>query len=117
MREMKRHREMQKAESRRQNVENTNRIGLIAGWGELPIVLARALKQQGAQVYCVALKDHADAGLEQICDGVQWTSVSKIGQAIRYLKRSGVCHATMAGKVFKRRLFDRGAWRRFWPDW
>src|SRR4051794_14327509 len=106
MREMKRHNEMQKAESRRQNFGTINRIGLIAGWGELPIVVARALKQQGAQIYCVALKDHADEALEQICDGVQWTRVSKIGQAIRYLKKNEVRSATMAGKVFKRRLFE-----------
>jgi hypothetical protein len=109
--------EMQKAESRRQNPEASHRIGLIAGWGQLPIAVARALKQQGAAVYCVALNDHADDVLEQICDGVQWTGVSKIGQAIRYLKRQGVCEATMAGKVFKVRLFQSGAWRKFWPDW
>jgi UDP-2,3-diacylglucosamine hydrolase len=106
---------MQKAEGRRQNVEGP--IGLIAGWGRFPIVVAEALKRQNVRLSCVALTEHADAALEGICDDLQWTGVSKIGQAIRFLKRCGVREATMAGKVFKVRLFDEGAWRKFFPDW
>src|ERR1051326_796524 len=92
-------------------------VGLIAGWGCFPIVVAEALKRQNVRLSCVALKEHADAALEGICDDLQWTGVSKIGQAIRFLKRCGVREATMAGKVFKVRLFDEGAWRKFFPDW
>jgi DUF1009 family protein len=106
---------MQKADGRRLNVEAP--IGLIAGWGRFPIVVAEALKRQNARLSCVALKEHADAALEGICDDLQWTGVSKLGQAIRFLKRCGVREATMAGKVFKVRLFDQGAWRKFFPDW
>jgi DUF1009 family protein len=92
-------------------------IGLIAGWGRFPIVVAEALKQQKVRLSCVALKDHADPDLQRLCDDFQWTAVSKIGQAIRFFRRCGVGEATMAGKVFKVRLFDKGAWRRFFPDW
>src|SRR5262245_18315895 len=95
----------------------TSPVGLIAGWGRFPIVVAQALKHQNVRLSCVALKDHADPALESICDELQWTGVSKIGQAIAFFKRCGVREAMMAGKVFKVRLFDKGAWRRFFPDW
>jgi len=106
---------MQKTEGRNQNADGP--IGLIAGWGRFPVVVAEALKQQSVRLCCVALKDHADPVLEGICDELQWTGVSKIGQAIRFFNRRGVREATMAGKVFKVRFFDQGAWRRFFPDW
>jgi DUF1009 family protein len=96
---------------------STSPVGLIAGWGRFPIVVAEALKHQNIHVSCVALKDHADPALENICEELQWTRVSKIGQAIHFLKRCGVREAMMAGKVFKVRLFDKGAWRKFFPDW
>ena len=107
---------MQKAERDRMN-DAAGPVGLIAGWGDLPILVAEALKRQGRRVCCVALNDHADPRLEQICDETQWTGVAKVGHAIRILKRHGVREATMAGKVFKVRLFERGAWKKFWPDW
>ncbi len=94
-----------------------DKVGLIAGWGRFPIVVAESLKRQGCKTYCVALKDHADPVLEQICDGVRWTGLAKLGRAIRYFRRCGVHDATMAGKVFKVRLFQRGAWIWHLPDW
>lgn len=93
------------------------KFGLVAGWGRYPIVIAETLKAHGCRTYCVALKDHADPVLEEICDHVQWTGVAKLGKAISYFARSGVQHATLAGKVFKVRLFHRGAWFKHLPDW
>ena len=43
--------------------------------------------------------------------------MAKFGSAIRYFKRHGVSEATMAGKIFKVRLFQRFAWIRHLPDW
>ena len=42
--------------------------------------------------------------------------LAKFGAAIRYFKRHGVTEATMAGKIFKVRLFQRFAWLRHLPD-
>jgi hypothetical protein len=93
------------------------KVGLIAGWGRYPIVIAEALRQRGCQIYCVGLKEHADPLLAELCDDFRWTGVSKIGQAIRYLRRHQVHIAVMAGKVFKVRLFQPGAVFKFFPDW
>lgn len=93
------------------------KFGIVAGWGRFPIVVAETLKAQGCRIYCVALKDHADPAIEAVCDHVQWTGVAKLGQSIRFMRRNGVQQATLAGKVFKVRLFQRGAWLKHLPDW
>jgi UDP-2,3-diacylglucosamine hydrolase len=93
------------------------KVGLIAGWGRYPIVVAEALRRAGAQIYCVALKGHADPALENLCDHLQWTSIAKIGKAIRFLKRHQVRQAVMAGKVFKLQLIQPRVWLSLVPDW
>jgi DUF1009 family protein len=95
----------------------STRIGLIAGWGRYPIVVARALKAQGAGVYCLGIKDHADPSIREWCEEFDWIGLAKIGRVIRFFRRHGVSEATMAGKVHKVLLYERGAWLRHLPDW
>jgi UDP-2,3-diacylglucosamine hydrolase len=95
----------------------TRRIGLVAGWGRLPIVVAEALKQQGFQVFCLGVKDHADPQLARICDDFQPIGLARLGGAIRYFRRRGVQQATMAGKIHKVLMFQPFAWLKHFPDW
>jgi len=83
------------------------KIGLVAAWGEFPVTVARALKSLGYEVYCIAVKDHADPILEEICDGYQMFGIGSMGKQVRYFRRNGVTSATMAGKFFKTILFNR----------
>ncbi len=93
------------------------RVGLIAGWGRYPIVVAKALAREGAQVYCLGIKDHADPALREICHDFEWVGLGKVGQVIRSFRRHGVVHVTMAGKVHKVLLYRRWAWFHHLPDW
>src|SRR5215471_14186798 len=97
-------------------IPHTAAVGLIAGWGRFPIVVAQSLRDQGRRVCCVALKDHADPEIEKICDAVQWTRVAQIGKAIRFFKKQEVRQAVMAGKVFKPKLFEAWAPIKLMPD-
>lgn len=94
------------------------KMGLLAGWGDFPLAVARALKRQDYQVFCLGIRDHADAQLASICDDFRLVGVAKLGGHIRYFRRLGVRQATMAGKIFKdRMLFQRWGWLRHLPDW
>lgn len=94
------------------------RIGLLAGWGRFPVVTAEALAVQGYEVYCLGIKEHADeAALRPYCVDYQPIGVARIGGAIRYFRRSRVACATMAGKVFKTRLFQPRMFLSLLPDW
>jgi len=73
------------------------KIGLVAGWGEFPVEVARSLLAQGHEVHCCAISGHADPVLETLC-----TSYRVFGMG-----RMGVKRATMAGKIFKTLLFQR----------
>lgn len=94
-----------------------DRIGLVAGWGRLPIVVAETLKRGGKEVYCLGVKDHADPQLADICDDFQPIGLARLGAAIRYFRRRQIVQATMAGKIHKVLMFQRFAWLKHFPDW
>jgi hypothetical protein len=93
------------------------KIGLLAGWGRYPLVVAQALRSQGHQVYCLAIKDHADPALREWCDHWRPLGLAKLGAAIRYFHRHGVTQATMAGKIHKTLIFRKYHWLKHLPDW
>lgn len=91
---------------------------MLAGWGRFPVVTAEALVAQGYEVYCLGVKEHADeAALRAVCTSFQWIGVAKIGGAIRHLRRAGCRRATMAGKIFKTKLFQPRVILNLMPDW
>jgi DUF1009 family protein len=93
------------------------RIGLVAGWGRYPVIVAEALKAQGCEVHCVGLANHVDETLREICDSFQLCGVARLGAHIRFFRRHGVERATLAGKVFKHKLiFNRLGWLSLVPD-
>lgn len=105
---------------------DSRKVGLVAGWGKFPVCVAEAMIAQGYEVHCTALRDHADPVLAEICHSYKVFGLGKMGGQVRFLRRAGVSHATMAGKVFKTLLFknktgliahfpDFAFWRHFYP--
>lgn len=98
--------------------ETSKRIGLVAGWGRFPVVVAEALTREGYEVYCLGVKDHADAAaLRAASHHYSEVGLAKLGAAIAYFRKNRVQLATMAGKIFKVKLFERFALIRHLPDW
>ena len=95
----------------------TETIGLIAGWGRYPLLVAEALKKQGHRVACCGVAGHADEKLPALCDEFTTVGIAKVGRAIRFFARHGVHRATMAGKFHKVQLFNPGVWWTHLPDW
>ncbi len=96
---------------------SAKKVGLIAGWGRYPLVVAETLRAQGAQVHCLGIRGHVDPAIRQWCDSFEWVGLGKVGQVLRFFHRHGVTQATMAGKVHKVVLYERGAWLQHLPDW
>lgn len=92
-------------------------VGLIAGWGDYPEVVARRMAGQGLRVFGVGIAGHADRLLAGHCESWRTMGMGRIGAQTRFLRNHGVRQAVMAGKIFKSRLFQRGAWLRHLPDW
>jgi DUF1009 family protein len=98
-------------------MSNDQQIGLVAGWGRFPVVVAQSLKDHGYRVHCVGLKGHADPILREICDSYLPSGPARMGAHIRFFRRHRVTQATLAGKVFKHKLlFGRFGWLSLVPD-
>jgi len=82
------------------------RIGLLAGNGRFPILLAQNARRQGVEVVAVALKDEASPELEQHVETLHWTSIVKLGKVIKIFKKEGLTKAVMAGGVTKAKMYD-----------
>jgi len=92
------------------------RIGLMAGWGRYPQLVAEALRRQGSEVYCLGVVGHADPKLAEVCRDFQFSGLGRFGAAIRYFKRHGVTDVIMAGKIHKTVLFKPWMIVRNMPD-
>ncbi len=92
-------------------------IGILAGWGRFPVVVAEAIRRRGGRTAILAIRDHADAALEPLADVTGDVGMAELGHAIEFFQKHGVCRVTMAGKIHKAKLFARWAWLRHLPDW
>jgi len=93
------------------------RVGLLAGAGRFPIMFAEAARQAGHSVHCVGVEGLVPEELRDLCDGFEYTSLAKIGRAIRLFRRAKIKSVVMAGKIEKTALFDRWRWVKLMPDW
>jgi UDP-2,3-diacylglucosamine hydrolase len=85
-------------------------LGLLAGWGRFPLVVARKARELGKPVFCVGIKHEASAELATLAEGFAWSGVAKLGRTIRLFKKAGCRHIVMAGKIHKHR-FLYAPWR------
>ncbi len=79
-------------------------IGLVAGQGLLPVLVARGIRRAGASVCCVGLRDQYDPQLPALCDHFARAGILQLGRWIRLLRRFGVTDAVMVGRVAKTRM-------------
>ena len=92
-------------------------IGLIAGQGELPIIVARGMRAAGRRVACIGLRDQFVPELPPLCDDFAEAGVVQLGRWLRLARRFGVREAVMVGRVSKARMHDPLRLFRQLPDW
>jgi DUF1009 family protein len=92
-------------------------LGLIAGGGRLPFLVAAGARRAGLRVICVGLADNAEHGLANEVDVFYKVAIARPGSWIRKLRKHNVTKTIMVGRVAKSRLFT--PWRILWylPDW
>ena len=80
-------------------------IGLIAGAGELPVIIAGDARERGYRVITIALENLASEHLKSVSDDFRWVNPGKLGELINILKKYHVKEAIMAGKVPKSLMY------------
>ncbi|MCP3902597.1 MAG: LpxI family protein [Planctomycetes bacterium] len=95
----------------------TQPVGLIAGQGQLPVIVARGIRAAGARVCCVGLRDQYVNELPGLCDEFHLAGIAQLGRWIRTFRRADVREAVMVGRVAKARMHDPLRLFRQIPDW
>jgi DUF1009 family protein len=81
-------------------------IGIIAGGGQFPLMVAEAARKQGYRVVAVAHIGDTESSLSDKVDEIVWIKLGQLGQLIKALKKGGVSKALMAGTITKKRMFE-----------
>jgi len=86
-------------------IDSRRHIGLIAGNGAFPRIVAEALRARGLVVTAVAHDSETDTALSRSVDRFLALPVGQLDRLIDHLKSYGVTEVVMAGGVKKTHLF------------
>lgn len=89
-------------------------LGLLAGNGRFPFLVAQEARKQGRRVVAVAFREDADPALEQVVDSFHWVFVGQLNRWVEIFKSEGVHEAVMAGLVRHSSMY--ADLRKFHPD-
>jgi DUF1009 family protein len=92
-------------------------IGLLAGAGRFPIVVAEKARRLGIPLVCVGIRHMASPELAGLVQRFYWARVARMGRMIRCFQREGVERIVMAGKVFKTAMHTPWLVLSLLPDW
>jgi hypothetical protein len=81
-------------------------LGLIAGNGRFPFLVAAGARRAGRRVVAVAIREEASPELADAVDEIHWVGLGQLGRCIEALRSAGVVEAVMAGQVKHRQIFS-----------
>jgi DUF1009 family protein len=85
---------------------NERPLGLIAGNGRFPFLVAAGARRAGRRVVAVAIREEAFPELEAEVDELHWVGLGQLGRCIEALRKAGATEAVMAGQVQHKRIFS-----------
>lgn len=83
-----------------------NKLGIIAGNGTFPLLVAQAARRAQIEVIAVAHINETDPALEPLCSQITWIKVGELERMIGTFKSAGLTRAAMAGGISRARLKD-----------
>lgn len=87
------------------NTQAPQRIGLIAGSGDIPVYFARKAQAEGVQIVSVAFTDEIDARLQPFVEKGYSISLAKSGKILKALEKENIKNILIIGKVEKKMIF------------
>lgn len=92
-------------------------LGLIAGQGRLPFLVAKGAKKAGLKVICAGLTDSVEPELARYVDVFFNAAIARPGGWMRKLRRHGVRDTIMVGRVAKTKIYTPWRLVKYLPDW
>src|ERR1700676_1852190 len=88
-------------------MENQSALGIIAGNGAYPFLVAKAARLRGVSaIHVAAFENETRAELAEEADSIEWMRVGQLGRLLKYFEKAGVRRAIMAGQIAPKNLFD-----------
>lgn len=82
------------------------RLGLIAGKGAYPLMLAESAKRGGVEhLFVAAFKGETERSITRHADSIKWLAVGQFSAMLEAMRGAGVTHAVMAGQITPANLF------------
>jgi UDP-2,3-diacylglucosamine hydrolase len=81
-------------------------IGLIAGNGTFPILVAQAARQAGRRMIAVAHLGETRPELEHWVDGIHWIRLGEFGKLVKVFQKEAVTQVILAGGIDKKKMFS-----------
>lgn len=83
----------------------SDKIGIIAGGGQFPLLFAQAVRRHGLKVYAAAHQGETDETLADKVDALQWVRLGQLGKIIDFFKKEGVTKTVFIGSITKTNIF------------
>lgn len=83
----------------------SDKIGIIAGGGQFPLLFAQAVRRHGLKVYAAAHQGETDETLADQVDALQWVRLGQLGKIIDFFKKEGVIKTVFIGSITKTNIF------------
>jgi UDP-2,3-diacylglucosamine hydrolase len=84
-----------------------NALGIIAGNGVYPRLIADAARKAGVEkIVAAAFTDETDPTLQQRVELVEWVRVGQLGRLLKFFRAQDIHHAIMAGQIAPKNLFE-----------
>jgi DUF1009 family protein len=82
-------------------------LGIIAGNGVYPFLIARAARQSGVTaLHVAAFENETQPELADHADTIEWMRVGQLSRLLKFFEQAGVRQAIMAGQIAPKNLFD-----------
>src|SRR5437899_7296690 len=82
-------------------------LGIIAGNGVYPRILAAAARKAGVnKIVAAAFTNETDSSIDKHVDVVEWLRVGQLSRLLKFFREHEVHLAIMAGQIAPKNLFD-----------
>ena len=85
--------------------QEQERIGIIAGGGQFPLLFIEAAHRAGRRVYVVAHRSETDEKVARAADEVCWVKLGQLGKIIKFFKNNRVPETVFLGTITKTQIF------------
>lgn len=80
-------------------------LGIIAGNGDFPLILARSARQLGQRVVAAAFEGETSQEIVQAADEVEWVRIGQLNKLSQVFTNRKITRAVMAGGITPANLF------------